>query len=133
MPLHNVVEHPLTVGGEQFIEGPAPGGRYAAIFEDDGDTGYLYALDLSRQEQPIQDALHIYNVVNIADRETMSTLTIGWSGDGLKAALLINGHPHAVIDFVAKHGYCRTGFPPPSIESGWIGHDWDDTAMDLFA
>jgi hypothetical protein len=133
MPLHNVVEQPLTVGEEQFVEGSAPGGRYAAIFEDDGDTGYFYALDLSHAEQPVQDALHIYNVVNIVNRDTLSTVTIGWSADSQKAALLINGNAHAVVDFSTKRGYCRTGFPPPSAESGWTGHDWDDAAVDLFA
>ena len=30
------------------------------VFEDAGDTGYLYALDAGREENPIFDALHIY-------------------------------------------------------------------------
>ncbi|HEX7817664.1 DUF2251 domain-containing protein [Dyella sp.] len=132
MPLYHVVEQPLNVGNEQFIESPAPGGRYAVVFEDDGDTGYFYALDLSKGEQPIADALHIYNVVNIADRDQLSTVSIGWSADGTKSVLLINGHPHAVVDFSGKRGYCRTGFPPPSTESGWNGHDWSDSAIELF-
>jgi len=55
-----------------------------------------------------------------------------WSQDGLKAALLVNRYPHAVFDFAARRGYCRTGFPPPV--SDWSGHDhaWDDRVLELF-
>ncbi|MBT2145443.1 DUF2251 domain-containing protein [Rhodanobacter sp. LX-100] len=47
--------------------------------------------------------------------------------------MLINGYVHAIFDFSATRGYCRTGFPPPSKSGGWHGHDWDDSAFKLFA
>jgi hypothetical protein len=102
------------------------------VFEDDGTTDYLYGLDFSREDNPIVDALHIYNVERVADREKPSLVQLGWSQDGLKAVLLINGFPHALFDFEAKRGYCRSGFPPP--DRKWTRHDhaWDDRVAELF-
>ena len=45
--------------GEGFLAADAPAGRYEAIFEDDGATGYFYALDNTLRETsetPIVDA-----------------------------------------------------------------------------
>ncbi|MEE7548307.1 DUF2251 domain-containing protein [Xanthomonas sp. Kuri4-1] len=133
MPIQVVAQHPITVGTDIAIEGAAPQGPFSVVFEDDGDTAYCYALDRTRPEQPIQDAMHVYDVASVADRERPSTVTIGWSLDALKAVLLINEYPHAVFDFSAKRGYCRTGFPPPAAGSGWSGHAWDDAVAELFA
>jgi hypothetical protein len=121
-------------GQPAVIDSASPVGRWAAVFEDDGDTGYLYALDLSSQakgESPIEEALHIYNVKNVADRDQESVAVIIWSEDGQKACLLINNYPHAVVDFAGKRGYCRTNFPPPG---RWKDHDfkWDENALDYF-
>jgi len=38
-------------------------------------------------------------------------LSIVWSPDGQKCALLINGNPHAVFDFAARRGYSRAPMP----------------------
>ena len=133
MPICVVAEQEINVGTAEFVDGTAPDCRYAVVFEDDGETGYLYALDRSLEEQPILDAMHIYNVANVSDRHLPSRVTIGWSPDNLKVVLLINKYPHAVYDFESKHGYCRTGFPPPSKDGGWSGHAWDDSVGRLFA
>jgi hypothetical protein len=95
-------------------------------------TSYLYGLDPSREGNPIVDALHIYNAAQVTDRNRPSVVQLVWSADGLKAALLINGYPHAVIDFESRRGYCRTNFPPPA--PGWTEHDhaWDDRAVEAF-
>ena len=126
-------EQTIRVGEKVVIEGPSPSALFSVVFEDDGETGYFYALDVSRQEDPILDALHIYDVVAVTDRDLPSQTQIVWSADGLKAALVINGYVHAVFDFEAKRGHCRDGFPPPL--GDWReqqGHDWDDRALDLF-
>lgn len=133
MPINIVAKREITVGTEQFLDGTAPGGPFAVVFEDDGDTGYFYALDKSKLEQSIQDALHIYNVANVTDRHRPSLVEIGWSLDNLKAVLLINDYPHAIFNFSTKQGYCRTGFPPPSENGDWSGHEWDESAPKLFA
>ncbi|QTF08685.1 DUF2251 domain-containing protein [Brenneria izadpanahii] len=123
----------LIVGEPQVIESPAPEGAFAAVFEDDGETGYFYALDGAVDGNPIQDALHIYNAEDISDGNIPSDVKIGWSEDGKKCVLLINGYPHGVFNFVTKNGYCRSGFPP-SINQEWSisGHDWNDAVDDFF-
>lgn len=135
MPIYITAEDALLVGNETVIQGPAPSGTYAAVFEDDGQTGYFYAMDVSREDNPVENALHIYNTQDVTDREKPSTVKIGWSEDSKKVVLLINDYPHAVFDFSKKRGYCRTGFPPPAPQSGWDAHshDWDDEALNLFA
>ena len=135
MPIQVVIEQEYLVGQETVIEGAAPEGPIAAVFEDDGTTAYFYALDTSAEKQAIQDAVHIYNVVSVTDRNKPSVVKVGWSVDSQKVVLLINGYPHAVFDFQAKQGFCRTGFPPPPSNGLWSirGHAWSEAAIELFA
>ena len=119
-------------GQEAFLESKSTLSRFAVVFEDDGNTGYFYALDATDTNQKILDALHIYNVDNVTDKDKSSIARIVWSATGEQAALLINDYPHAVFDFAAKRGYCRSGFPPPSPNWSSGGHDWDDAAMAFF-
>ena len=81
---------------------------YGAVFEDDGETGYFYALDTSDLGQRILDALHVYNVADLPDRHDVSTAQVVWSSDGLRVILRINGDPHAGFDFATMRGYCHT-------------------------
>ena len=133
MALKLVAKQEFRVGEETFIQGPSPTPPFNVVFEDDGDTGYFYALDTSRENNPILDALHIYNVANVTDKHLPSIAEIIWSPDSKKAALLINKYPHAIFDFSTRRGYCRTGFPPPA-KDGWTqyNHAWDDKAQELF-
>ena len=110
-----------------------PEGSFCAVFEDDGEAGYFYALDQSRSGRQIEDAMHIYHVAHVADRHTPSLIEIGWSLDNRKVVLLINDFARAIYDFSAKRGDCRAGFPPPGKASGWVGHAWDDSALEFFA
>jgi hypothetical protein len=117
-------------GDKTFAAEDAPGGQYSAFFEDVGETGYFYAVDLNQPDTMILDAVHIYNVANVLDRDRPSTLSIVWSDDGIKCALLINSYPHAAFDFAAKRGFCRTNFPnfSASAPHGWTSsdHSWSD-------
>jgi len=135
MPAYQIVaSSTLRVGEATLIEAASPSAPFAVVFEDDGETGYFYGLDPSRREQPIVDALHIYNVAAVADRDRTSTLEVAWSASGMQAALLINSYPHAVFDFAGRRGYCRSGFPPP-LHTGWSGaasHEWHDEALGFF-
>ena len=127
-------EEEILVGREVVIEGPAPDSPFTVLFEDDGTTGYFYAWDLEAEGNKIQDAVHIYNVNDVTGRDRPSVVKIAWSKDSQKTVLLINGYPHAVFDFSARRGYCRTGFPPPPSNGVWsvAGHQWDDSAIELF-
>ncbi|NER61178.1 DUF2251 domain-containing protein [Pseudomonas sp. MAFF212428] len=133
MPVYLAAEQELIVGRTLVVEAPAQEGPYVVVFEDDEDTAYFYALDTSADDNPIQDALHIYNASDVSDKEKPSTVKIGWSMDHTKAVLLINDYPHAVFDFQARQGYCRTAFPPAT-GNGWSenGHEWNDDVLGLF-
>jgi hypothetical protein len=133
MSVQLAAEQTITVGEKVVLEGPSPSQPFGIVFEDDGETAYFYGLDFSKKDNPIVDALHIYNVQQVSDRHTPSQVQLVWSNDGMKAALLINRYPHAIFDFAAKRGYCRTGFPPPA-PGGFSkeGHAWDDAAQELF-
>lgn len=120
------------MGTPVAVEAPSPSTQYGVVFEDDGATGYFYGLDFHREGNPIADALHIYNVDAVTDKQLPTVVQILWSTDGLKAALFINEYPHAVFDFDARRGYCRTGFPPPDQHWTDFPHDWDDNALELF-
>lgn len=133
MPIQVTAEGEFMVGTPVVLEAETIDGPWGCVFEDDGETAYFYALDFRNEQQPIVNALHIYNVANVTDREKPSVAKIGWSADGSKAVLLINQWPHAVFDFAGQRGYCRTGFPPPAKNSGWTGHEWDEAAVGLFA
>ena len=124
----------FTVGNEVWFAVDSPGGRYSAFFEDDGETGYFYAYDLNNSSRPILDAVHIYSVENVVDRVRPSVAEIVWSDDGSKCALIINRYPHAVFDFEAKRGYCRTNFPnfadQPEVDWRKSDHSWSDGAAE---
>lgn len=123
----------LVVGEAQVISSLAPEGELSAVFEDDGETGYFYALDNSVAGNPIKDAVHIYDAEDVTDGHIPSDVKIGWSEDSRKCVLLINGYPHGVFDFNGQNGYCRSGFPPP-LGMGWSisGHDWSDAVDEFF-
>lgn len=125
-------EQALDIGGKGFMESRSPSETFAVVFEDDGDTGYFYALDMDLKPRPIVDAVCIYTVNNSEDLDSPSKFTIVWSLDGMKAALFVNDHPHAVFDFSARRGYCRTNFPEPGDGWDFYSHEWHDSALDLF-
>ena len=111
-----LLEQPFVIGEGVFAPSDASENNYSGVFEDDGDTGYFYAAE--RIDGPdglrILDALHIYNVDEIAEEERKAVLKIIWSRDWLKCALIINGYCHAVFDFDRHGGYNRNEFPPPN-------------------
>jgi hypothetical protein len=130
--LRVVAAHDSRPGEPVVLEGASPAGRYTTVFEDDGETGYFYAVDLEwPAESPIVDALGVYNVDQVPGRVRL--VEVGWSDDGTKAMLRLDQHPVAVYDFAARRGWCRSGFPPRTT-SGWtsFGHAWEDEALDLF-
>jgi len=126
------VEEMISVGEEIVIESKSPLTQYAVVFEDDGETGYFYGLDRSRKSNPILDALHIYNVKSVIDKDKPSKVQVVWSGDGKKALLVINRYPHAAFDFESSRSYCRTAFPPPDKKWSKFGNEWDDNVLELF-
>ena len=135
MPLKIVATHALHVGQPLVVDADSPIGRYATVFEDDGSTGYFYAIDTDVEDgNPIQDALHVYDAASVTDAHVASTVEIGWSDDGLKVLLLINDQPHAAFDFERRQGWCQTGLPPEASASGWskAPRQWSEDVEALF-
>ena len=62
-------EHEFQVGKDAFVAQDSPTGRFSAFLEDDGERGYFYAVDAKRSDNTILDAVHIYNVANVVDRD----------------------------------------------------------------
>jgi hypothetical protein len=76
MAVKLVAEQEITIGKATVVEGPSPTPPFVVVFEDDGATGYFYALDTSRADNPIIDALHIYNVAAVTDRHLPSKVQL---------------------------------------------------------
>lgn len=127
-----VAEEELCPGTAVVIAEASPSSKYSVVFEDDGETGYLYGVGHADSKMQILDALHIYNVSQITDRDIPSLFQIFWSDDGLKAVLLINQYPHAVFDFSESRGYCRNNFPPANPNFSKHSHEWDDAVLKFF-
>jgi hypothetical protein len=118
----------VRVGEHSVVESYAKGSPFGAVFEDDGETGYFYGLDTRLSDEQLLDALHVYNVGSVRDRDRPNEVDVVWSKDGRRVALLINGYAHAAFDFDGRRGYCRTGFPAAS-QWSIAGHAWDDAAV----
>ena len=118
-------EQHFTVGEDFFVESFSPENYFGVVFEDDGETGYFYAVEKDPQGPGLKvlDALHIYEAGD-ADQPGMSEegqpaklpskLLIIWSKDWLKCALILDGCCHAIFDFKAHGGYSINEFPPPN-------------------
>jgi hypothetical protein len=105
-------EAKITVGTpDTFLESTAAAGERSVIFEDDGTTGYFCAVRPGA-ELEILDALHVYDVANVTDRQIPVTVQIFWDETESAAVLLINGYGHALYDFQRSAGFCRNAFPP---------------------
>lgn len=99
------VEH--RIGTECFVDSVSPSTHFAAVFEEDGDTGYFYALDTSLVGQQILHALHVYDVGRETARGDVIRLEIVWSADGLHAGLKGDGQLRAVLDFSSSTSWQR--------------------------
>ena len=103
-------EEALHVGQTTSIDSEADNGN-CVVFQDNGETGYFYAIDKVNGVLVVLDALHIYNVKDVVNTDEQCLVKILWTEDHSIAILSINNYYHAVFDFRNKAGYCRTGFP----------------------
>ena len=114
--------------------GPAPymkafeGSGFGVVFEDDGETGYLYATNEHLDE--ILDALHLYNAGDPGQVRPGDEIFIVWNPALQKAGIFYHHRFQAVIDFKGRRACCRTGFPS-RVHKGWCrsSHKWDETLV----
>jgi hypothetical protein len=130
----NIGENPIgktfTPGYETWYACDSPVAAFTVIFEDDGETACFYAYDRANESR-ILDAVQIYAVHSVVDKNMESVAEIVWSADGMKAALFINGYPHAIVNFAERSSYCRTGFPTPP--SDWGRGRWSEDLLEWFS
>ena len=124
-----MVGEKVQPGTEAWYASDSPSSDFSAVFEDDGDTGYLYAYQRGGEQGRILDAIHVYNAAAVRATGALRAEII-WSADGSQAAFLLDGRPHAIIDFPNRRVYSRTEFPSPS--AGWQHAAWDDSLMTHF-
>ncbi|MBN9379216.1 MAG: DUF2251 domain-containing protein [Chitinophagaceae bacterium] len=103
-------EADIVAGEDNFIESRSPENQFGVVFEDNGETGYFYAIEMEKEGDGyrILDALHIYEGSEFGK----TNLKIVWSRDWLKCALVLDGYCHAIFDFAAQGGYNINEFPP---------------------
>ncbi len=140
---------PWRPGMTAAMESASPSAPYAVVFEDDGATGYAYAIDRSADSSrsasisamakalgdrtyKVVDALYVYSAESLSPKPLIAE--IRWSVDGMKAALFLGKDLHAGFDFAAKRGVCRTGLPSPGTgaEHWNAPHDWDSSVLREF-
>ena len=122
----------IDVGTQTVVESDTLDGLRGVAFEDDGETGYFYARDYRVPQHLFVDALHVYTVAAVTDKDIPSTVQILWSADSICAALIINQRPHAVFDFHRRCGYSLDNFPEPDPATGWTREPWHDRLRDHF-
>ena len=116
---NRATEAKIRAGHCESVESRSPFELFLTVFEDDGETGYFYALDLTREHgRKIVDALQIYTVKEEFGDVNESVVRIIWSPDGVKSGLELNGTLQAVFDFGEKVGCSLSGFPAPPSD-GW--------------
>lgn len=109
--------HQFAAGGTTWFPSDSSVSEFSVAFEDDEETGYLYAYDCSGAEPVVVDAVQIYDVGAAGIHGVPHTAEIAWSEDGQKAELFLNRQLEAVVDFAAKTSSSKLGHPPPS--AGW--------------
>ena len=111
----------ILIGQESFFESQASDENYVVIFEDDGETGYFYAAEKHpvKGDLAVLDMVFIYDVDSVPLNERKLKLSIIWSTDWQRCALVLGDTCHAVFDFENRGGYNLAEFPPPNL---WTGH-----------
>jgi len=126
-------EQAFVPGEDTFIESFSAENNYGVVFEDDGETGYFYAVEKDKDGPGLRvlDALHIYEADEfLAAKEAIagasggappkeqtektSQLLIIWSRDWMKCALVVDGQCQAIYNFETQRGYNINEFPPPN-------------------
>lgn len=108
----------IQPGRQDVVESQSSSRPFMTVFEDDGETGYFYALDLTRERgNQIVDAVQIYLVPEEPGEVNNRVLRILWSPDGDKSALEFDGAMRAVFDFPGRLA-CSLSEAPPSSD-GW--------------
>ncbi|MDG2955718.1 DUF2251 domain-containing protein [Bisgaard Taxon 10/6] len=124
--LHLVLEDKHLIGrAKRFGAHSVKHDHLVVMFEDDGETGYFYALN-TEEPQPVVDSLFVYGCHDIEGKHEPRTFQICWTEDGMQAFLLVNGYPHASFDFARLVGFNHSKYPEPDLGSMWSRDEIND-------
>lgn len=119
-----LVAFPIIYDGPDAYPKAFEGTGYGLVFDDDGETGYLYVTNEDFSE--VLDSLHLYNTDTEFAPKVGETAYFVWSRKLMKAGLFYRGGYMAVVDFANEAACCRSGFPEAPA-GGWCtsSHSWD--------
>lgn len=119
-----LIAYPIEFRERSAYAKPFNGTEFGVVFEDDGETGYLYATNETADK--IYDALHLYNSKDPTRPSPGEKLFIVWNPILEKAGLFYHDRLQAIVDFKNQIGCCRSGFPPKF--GTWCRslHEWND-------
>jgi hypothetical protein len=99
------------------VDGPE---AFVGFFEDDGETGYLYVSD--RRLKKVVRHLQIYNDSRAVAPEE-SDISVVWSANGKKCAVIIFGGIRGIIDMergIEGRSFMRDRLSPPIQDQQWL-------------
>jgi hypothetical protein len=118
------IAFPITFNGPGPYMKVFSGTGYGVVFEDDGETGYLYVTNEKQDE--ILDALHLYNYGGPAQIEPGDQVFVVWNEELQKVGVFYHDAFQAIVDFRNHVACCRTGFPEASSEWVKSSHEWQE-------
>lgn len=88
---------------EKFIvDSISPNRKWAVVFEDNGDTGYLYLCDFNGEGiNGVVDHLWIYNQINPPIEECQDVFII-WSQDSSRVGLIVDNECWGIMDLDSR-------------------------------
>lgn len=102
-----------------IIEAVGPDGVFG-VFEDDGDTGYLYVYEPNKSS--ILQNLHIYNRSTEVDVQEKDVFVI-WSADETKCGVVVWGQMRGIINLAGGRSFrmpLRSRGSPGVTDAEWL-------------
>ena len=89
--------------GSFIVRCPSPNGEWLTIFEDNRETGYMYLckLDKTGGMDRIVNHLWVYGKI-IPSIEEYKEVSLKWSHDSSRTALVIDGKYYGIMDLQSK-------------------------------
>jgi hypothetical protein len=122
-----VTANAIEFDGEGVYQIALPELGYGLVFEDNGETGYLYITD--EVFANVHDAVHIYDRNDAHRLQAGQEVFVVWSSDLQKAGLYYDGDFQAGVDFKNRRAVSRTGFPESSSSQWSRDHTWRDEVV----
>ncbi len=118
----HVLHAEIPAGCESFfsLDSPDRASARSLVFEDDGDSGYVYAC-VAEGRGPgsarIVESKLVYVVDRDVERDAPVKVGLVWDASGTRAGVCVGDRLAAAFDFGASSAWSRAGFP--ACTDGW--------------